>query len=190
MIGRLSGEIDKVDPGTVLVDVGGVGYLVSITLRAFDELAGAARACLWIHTQVRDDAIVLYGFPQRADLAAFEQLIAVAGVGPRTALAVLSAMSVGELAAAVEQGDRGLLERTPGVGRKTAERILLELRGRLAGAGSAAPAGDHRADAVSALVNLGYPERSARAAVEKVLASAPLDELGEILRLALQHLTR
>lgn len=190
MIGRLAGELHQVDPGTVLIDVGGVGYLVSITLRAFDELTGESRTSLWIHTQVRDDAIVLFGFPQRAELAAFEQLIAIAGVGPRTALAVLSALSVDELATAVEQGERSLLERTPGVGRKTAERILLELRGRLAGGGLGVPAGDRRSDAVSALVNLGYPERAARAAVEKVLASASGDELGEILRLALRHLTR
>lgn len=192
MIGRLTGELHQVDPGTVLVDVGGVGYLVSITLRAFDRLAGEARASLWIHTLVRDDAIVLYGFPQRAELAAFEQLIGVAGVGPRTALAVLSALSVTELAAAVEGGDRGLLERTPGVGRKTAERILLELRGRLdtTGVAAAGAPSDRAADAVSALVNLGYPERAARGAVEQALGEAAGDELGEILRLALRRLTR
>ena len=98
MIGRLEGRLHRVDPGTVLINVGGVGYLVSTTLRAFQALAGREDAALWIHTQVRDDAIVLFGFPDREELEAFSKLIAVAGVGPRTALAVLSTLTADELA--------------------------------------------------------------------------------------------
>ena len=98
MIGRLEGHLHRVDPGTVLISVGGVGYLVSTTLRAFQALAEREDAALWIHTQVRDDAIVLFGFPDRQELEAFSKLIAVAGVGPRTALAVLSTLTADELA--------------------------------------------------------------------------------------------
>ncbi len=191
MIGRLEGRIVRVEPGTVLVDAGGVGYLVATTLRAFDRLRDGESAALWIHTLVRDDAIVLFGFPERDELAAFERLIAVAGVGPRTALAVLSAMTVDELAATVEHGDTVPLERAPGVGRKTAQRILLELRGRLDALRAAAGRGDPRSDAVSALVNLGYSERDARLAVEHALADGDGDgaEIGEVLRRALRSLT-
>lgn len=188
MIGRLEGRIHQVAPGEVIVDVGGVGYRVSTTLRIFHELSRAERVALWIHTNVRSDAIVLYGFVERAELDAFERLIAVAGVGPRTALAVLSALTPGELAEAVDGGDIGLLQRTPGVGRKTAERIQLELKGRIQQIALERP--DRRADAVSALVNLGYAQRDARRAVDAVLADEPASELGEVLRTALQRLTR
>lgn len=188
MIGRLEGGIEHLDPGRVLVDVGGVGYLVATSLRAVQQLAGRERASLLVHTRVKDDAIELFGFVTRDELEAFERLIGVAGVGPRTALAVLSSLAPAELAAVVRAGDVARLQRTPGVGRKTAERILLELRGRL---GAAAPAGpDLRGDAISALVNLGYPLRHAEPAVDAVLGDAPGDDVGEVLRLALQRLTR
>ena len=188
MIGRLEGRLQRVDPGTVLIDVGGVGYLVSITLRAFQSLASRNEASLWIHTQVRDDAIVLFGFPDRDELEAFSKLIAVAGVGPRTALGVLSALTANELAEAVEAGDLACLQRTPGVGRKTAERILLELKDRLVPA-TPGP-GSRRGDAVSALVNLGYSQRDALRSVDAVWSDASGESLGELLRLALQKLTR
>jgi len=188
MIGRLDGNISLIDPGTVLVDVGGVGYLVSITLRAFQELSGSGRAVLWTLARVRDDSIELFGFPQRAELGAFERLIGVAGIGPRTALAVLSALTPAELAAAVESADTDRLQKTPGVGRKTAQRIVLELAGKL---GEAAPAGaDIRGDAVSALVNLGYPQREAIKVVDRVMTDATPSGLPDLLRLALQRLTR
>lgn len=188
MIGRLEGRLHRVAPGAVLVDVGGVGYRVATTLRDFDRLTDGERAVFWIHTQVRDDAIVLFGFADRQELDAFEKLISVAGVGPRTALGVLSALTAAELARAVERGDAALLQRSPGVGRKTAERILLELKDRLAPAGSSAA--DSRADAVSALTNLGYPQREAARAVDAVWSEAASGELGEVLRLALKNLTR
>jgi Holliday junction DNA helicase RuvA len=188
MIGHLEGRLHRVDPGTVLIEVAGVGYLVSTTLRAFQALAGREQASLWIHTHVRDDAIVLYGFPERRELEAFTRLIAVAGVGPRTALGVLSALTADELAKAVEGGDLARLQRSPGVGRKTAERILLELKGRL---DRGAPGlGDQRGDAVSALVNLGYSQRDALRSVDAVWSDASDADLGELLRLALQNLTR
>lgn len=188
MIGRLEGRLHRVDPGTVLIDAGGVGYLVLTTLRAFQELAGRESATLWIHTQVRDDAIVLFGFPDRLELEAFLKLIAVAGVGPRTALAVLSALTVDELAGAIVAEDIALLQRSPGVGRKTAERILLELKDKVAV--TAAGHGDLRGDAVSALVNLGYSRRDAQRSIDAVWSEGDGDDLGELLRMALQKLTR
>jgi Holliday junction DNA helicase RuvA len=188
MIGRLEGRLERVDPGTVLVDVGGVGYRVATTLRAYQDLGDGARAALWIHTQVREDVIVLYGFPDRDELAAFEKLIAVAGVGPRIALGVLSAVTPAELRRVVERGDSARLQGCPGVGRKTAERILLELKDRLGPL--PAEAGDPRGDAASALVNLGYTQRDATRAVDAAWAEAPGVEVGELLRLALQRLTR
>jgi len=188
MIGRLEGRVEEVEPGRVMVDVGGVGYLVSTTLRAVHELATAEVSALFIHTRVTDDTIELYGFPTRDELAAFERLIAVAGVGPRIALAVLSSLPPEDLAAVVHSGDVARLTMTPGVGKKTAERILLELKGRLAV--PTAQAGDLRGDAVSALVNLGYRQAQAVKAVEAVMADNPGDDVGEVLRLALQRLTR
>lgn len=189
MIGRLEGRLEEIHPGTVLIDANGVGYLVSITVRAFQVLAGSERATLWIHTQVRDDAIVLFGFPEREDLAAFEELIQVAGVGPRTALAVLSALDARELAGAVEAGDLVRLQSIPGIGRKTAERLLLELKDRFV-AVTTPGVPDLRGDAVSALVNLGYPRRVAEKAVDSAQSENAEHEIGDILRRALQHLTR
>ncbi len=188
MIGRLVGTLEEIEPGRVVLDVAGVGYLVQTTLRAPSRVAEDGRASLWIHTHVRDDAIVLFGFADLVELETFELLIGVAGVGPRTALAVLSAFTPSELADAVASGDTRGLQRTPGVGRKTAERIQLELRGRIGA--SAEPAGGGREDAVSALVNLGYSQRDARRAVDQVLRDSDGRELGDVLRLALQRLTR
>ena len=188
MIGRLEGRIIEVDPGRVIVDVGGVGYLVSTTLRAVQQLAGRDAAALFVHTQVKDDAIELFGFPTAEEREACQRLIAVAGVGPRIALAVLSSLGPDELAAVVDSGDLARLTMTPGVGKKTAQRILLELKGKLAV--TARPGGDLRGDAASALVNLGYKQSAAMKAVEAVLADNPADDVGEVLRLALQRLTR
>jgi Holliday junction DNA helicase RuvA len=188
MIGRLEGGLQLVNPGTVIVSTGGVGYLVSISLRAFQQLSGRDHAELWVRTRVRDDTIELFGFPDRAELEAFERLIGIAGVGPRTALAVLSAVTPAELADAVESGDTDRLQKTPGVGQKTARRIVLELTGRLDDIAGAPP--DGRGDAISALVNLGYSQRDARRAVDRALTEAAGSDLGELLRLALQQLTR
>ena len=157
-------------------------------LRAVQQLAGAGSAALHVHTQVKDDAIELFGFPSADELEAFQRLIAVAGVGPRIALAVLSSLGPDELAAVVDTGDLARLTMTPGVGQKTAQRILLELKGKLAPA--ALSGGDVRGDAASALVNLGYKQSQAMKAVEAVLADNPADDVGEVLRLALQRLTR
>lgn len=189
MIGRLEGRLQQLDPGSVLVDVAGVGYLVLTTLRSWQTLETESRTFLWIHTYVRDDAIVLYGFPDRSELGAFERLITISGVGPRIALAVLSGMSPAELAESVASGDFPRIQRTPGIGRKTAERIVLELKGRLDHLGGSESKGDPLYDAVSALVNLGYSDRDASRAVNAVRAQPGAGDLGGLIRQALQMLT-
>ena len=189
MIGRLEGSLRQLDPGTVLIDAGGVGYLVSTTLRSWEGLGTDGDTALWIHTSVRDDAIVLFGFPSRSELGAFERLISISGVGPRIALAVLSAMSPGQLAEAVGQGDFPRIQRTPGVGRKTAERIVLELKGRLDHIDGDTNEGDPAVDAVSALVNLGYSERDASRGVNAARGLPGAGDLGGLIRQALQILT-
>ena len=189
MIGRLEGRLHQVGPGEVIVDAGGIGWLVRIGLRTFEGLTGKTTAVLWTHTLVRSDEITLYGFPDRDELEMFQRLIAIAGVGPRTALALLSGMSPAELAEAVEGGDARRLQRVPGVGRKTAERILLELRGRIPVTGAPAPStGDATGDAISALINLGYAARESERAVRAAAAECPGAALPELLRVALRRL--
>lgn len=169
-----------------MVDAAGVGYLVQTTLRAWNDLAHAERAALWVHTVVRADAIVLFGFLDRGELDAFQRLVSVAGVGPRTALAVLSSLSPAELAAVVAEGDTSSLQRIPGVGRKTADRLVLELKDSLAAVDSAAP--NIRQDALSALLNLGYGARDAQRAIDG--AAKDGGDLAATIRSALQLLAR
>ncbi len=201
MIGRLTGELLQCGPQEVVLDVGGVGYLLRIPLSTFYAVSGGSngRVTLHVHTHVREDALLLFGFATAEERSAFERLISISGVGPRMALAVLSGIGVAELEHAVEHGDRARLERIPGIGRKTAERILLELRGRAAPpprsgsapesprAGSRAEERGIRWDAVSALVNLGYPRDAADRAVDAVLTDLPAGgPLEEVLRNALR----
>jgi holliday junction DNA helicase RuvA len=207
MIGRLRGQLVTCAPGDVLVDVGGVGYEVQIPLSTFYALSGRSGGVveLLVHTHVREDVLQLYGFATAKERALFQRLIGISGVGPRIALAVLSGIGADELERAVLTGDRGRLEKVPGIGRKTAERILLELRDRLERDGrpsrrrGAPPEGGvpgdgrggPRADAVSALVHLGYSLEAAGRAVDEVL-SAPGGEptLEELLKASLKGLVR
>jgi len=190
MIGRLRGSLERLEPGLFLVDVGGVGYLVRSSLRAFEKQGSGDEVLMWIHSIMREDSLQLYGFENRKELEVFQRLISVAGVGPKTALAVQSGLDAGELARAVEEADFPQLQRAPGIGRKTAERIVLELKGRLPGGGAGGGAGSNpQADAVSALVNLGYSEREASRAVRKARAAEAAAPLEELLRLSLQVLT-
>ncbi|NLD67724.1 MAG: Holliday junction branch migration protein RuvA [Limnobacter sp.] len=173
MIGRLSGLLLEKNPPLVLVDVNGVGYEVDVPMSSFYELpATGQKVVLLIQQVVREDAHLLYGFLTGAERDAFRELIKVAGVGPRTALAVLSGMSVADLAQAVAAQESARLLKVPGIGRKTAERLLLELKGRLApelpgASGRAEPAGNG-VDVLRALLALGYSEREAGAAVKQL----------------------
>lgn len=189
MIAFLDGELLDLQPGLAVVACGGVGYEVRLPLSAHPDLAGRPRVALWIHTHVREDQLALFGFPTRGERDMFRALIAVSGVGPRMALALLSGLNPEEVAAAVEGEQWRRLAAVPGIGKRTAERLIVELKGKVQ---PGAPAGglSLREDAVSALVNLGYAQRLAEEAVGELLRGAPGMELGELLRRALQSLTR
>jgi len=190
MIGRLSGLLAEKNPPQLLVDVGGVGYEVDVPMSTFYNLPGLGeRVTLLTHFVVREDAQVLFGFLTAEERATFRQLVKISGVGPRTALSILSGLSVGELAQAVSLQESGRLIKVPGIGKKTAERLLLELKGKL-GADLAVPASvasDAQADILQALVALGYSDREAAAA----LKSLPADVgVSDGIKLALKALAR
>ena len=166
MIGRLSGKLVAKHPPQVMVDVGGVAYEVDVPMSTFYGLpATGDSVTLHTHLAVREDAHVLYGFATLEERSAFRQLIRISGVGARTALAVLSGLSVGELAHAVAMQDATRLTKVPGIGKKTAERLLLELKGKIADT-QAKPVSSAGSDVVNALIGLGYSEKEALLAVK------------------------
>jgi Holliday junction DNA helicase RuvA len=171
----------------VLVDVGGVAYELDVPMSTFYGLPATGEpVSLYTHLVVREDAHTLYGFATLEERTAFRQLIRISGVGARTALAVLSGLSVSDLARAVTLQDAAPLTRVPGIGKKTAERLLLELKGKLAEA-SAATAGGHASDVVNALVSLGYSDKEALAAVKGLAPGMPV---AEAIRAALKALAK
>lgn len=197
MIGFLDGEIHQLEPGRVIIMCGGIGWDVQIPLSTYYRLEGTSSARLWIHTHVREDALALYGFASIDEKSGFEKLIGISGIGPRLAQVILSGIAVGELAEAIAKGDSRRLSAIPGVGKKTSERICLELRDKLilsetsASPLPSAPAAAVHDDVVSALVNLGYrsqmAETAARGASEEIGRDA---EFSALLRAALRKLTR
>jgi len=171
MIGRLHGRLLAKHPPQVLVDVGGIAYEVNVPMSTFYHLpATGAEVTLHTHLVVREDAHLLYGFGSFEERSAFRELIKISGVGARTALAVLSGLSVADLAQAVALQESGRLVKVPGIGKKTAERLLLELKGRLAeplpGVAGSTAAPSETADILHALVALGYSEKEAAATVK------------------------
>mgnify|MGYP000885058602 CR=1 FL=1 len=191
MIGRLTGTLIEKSPPTVCIDVGGVGYEVDVPMSTLYALPDTgAKVSLYTHLAIREDAHVLYGFATAAERSAFRELIKVSGVGARTALAVLSGLSVAELAQAVTLQESARLTRVPGIGKKTAERLLLEMRGKLgADLGGAAPHGaaDGQADILNALIALGYSERESAAALKTLPAGI---SVADGIRQALKALVR
>lgn len=190
MIGRLSGMLWEKNPPRILIDCQGVGYEVDVPMSTYFNLpATGERVSLLTQHVVREDAQILYGFGSAPERDAFRQLIRISGVGPRTALGVLSGLSVAELAAAVTAQDASRLVKVPGIGKKTADRLLLELKGKLgadlgsAAAGAAAVHGD----ITQALLALGYNEKEAAAALK---ALPPDLGVSEGIRWALRHLGR
>jgi Holliday junction DNA helicase RuvA len=164
LIGRLTGRLASKHPPQVLVDVGGIGYEVDVPMSTFYSLPAAGEpVTLHTHLVVREDAHVLYGFATLEERGVFRQLIRISGVGARTALAVLSGLSVGDLAQAVALQEAQTLTKIPGIGKKTAERLLLELKGKLA---DAKPSASGSGDVVNALIGLGYSDKEALAAVK------------------------
>lgn len=172
MIGRLTGVLAEKSPPQLLVDVNGVGYELNVPMSTFYNLpALGERVTLLTHFVVREDAQQLFGFLSGDERATFRELVKISGVGPRTALAILSGLSVAELAQAVARQDSGRLVKVPGIGKKTAERLLLELKGKLApDLAPATAATDAQADIVQALMALGYNDRDAAAALKALPA--------------------
>jgi Holliday junction DNA helicase RuvA len=194
VIGRLVGRLASKATDHVIVDVAGVGYLVHIPLSTFYELPEAeSPASLWIHTYVREDALALYGFLTERERSLFLMLIGVAGIGPRVALTVLSGIPPAELVIALRESDVRRLMAVPGVGKKTAERMVLELAekaSKIAGE----PGGPRvetvsPEDVVSALVNLGYRKGDAERAVDAIGRTGAPRDFGDYLKLALKKLT-
>lgn len=191
MIGKLTGTLGDKNPPQVLVDCNGVGYQVDVPMSTFYNLpAVGEKVTLLTHFVVREDAQILYGFGTASEREAFRLLIKISGVGPRTALSVLSGMSVNDIAQAVTVQEPGRLMKVPGIGKKTAERLLLELKGKFGadlGNASLGATSDVQGDILQALVALGYSDREAAAA----LKALPRDvEVGEGIKLALKALAR
>jgi holliday junction DNA helicase RuvA len=187
MIGRLSGRLAAKNPPQVLLDVGGVGYELDVPMSTFYGLPAAGEAVtLYTHLVVREDAHTLYGFASLEERSAFRQLIRISGIGARTALAVLSGLSVADLAQSVAAQDAGRLTRIPGIGKKTAERLLLELKSKLVEV-SVSPVREAASDVLHALLALGYSEKEAQAAVKSL---APGVAVAEGIRAALKTLAK
>lgn len=168
MIGWLSGTIRELDPaGSVLLDIGGIGYDVSVNLQTLCKLKQGEAAELSIHTHVREDQITLFGFSNNSERSMFRKLTSVSGIGARMALNLMSGMAADDLVAAIENADDLAIARTPGIGKKTAQRLILELQGKL-GTSSASSAGNRNDDLRSALLNLGYKPAQVDGALKKV----------------------
>ncbi|MDK4679289.1 Holliday junction branch migration protein RuvA [Kingella negevensis] len=195
MISRLTGVLIEKQPPQIVIDVQGVGYEVDVSMQTFYALpAVGEKVQLFTQLIVREDAHLLFGFADKTERTTFRQLVKVSGIGAKTALGILSAMTADELAQAIAQEDVKRLSSAPGIGKKTAERMVLELRGKLVhsdGADlslftAAAPA-DESEDIVSTLLALGYSEREARAAIKGIPAGT---DVSEGVRLALKHLLK
>lgn len=197
MIARLSGTVLDLRTDRLVLDVGGVGYDLAIPLGTFSALPPAGeKATVHVHTHVREDALSLFGFATPQEKYVFERLISVSGIGPKVALTVLSGLPLPDLIGAIVAQNARVLATIPGVGRKLAERLGLELKEKLAGfgAGVGAPASTGRAsaveDAIGALENLGYKLAQAEQAVEKAVRDVGASDLNKILQAALKSLAR
>ncbi|WP_437485869.1 Holliday junction branch migration protein RuvA [Sorangium sp. So ce1014] len=206
MIGRLSGHVvEEGDEGTVVLDVGGVGYEVTVPLGALGRARGIAAPAgsdaitLFVHTHVREDALLLYGFATREDRAAFRMLIGISSIGPKIAVAILSALGAGELAAVIARRETARLTAIPGVGKKTAERLVLELKDKLvhlpsvplSSAGSPPAVSAAKQDLLhSALTRMGYRPAEAERAVAALGARVDSAPLGDLVRDALAMLSK
>ena len=191
MIAHLRGKLAQKDPARVIVDVNGVGYEVFIPLTTFSSLPNAgSEVSIDVHTHVREDVIALYGFSTRRERSIFEKLMTISGIGPKLAMTILSGGSVEDLVGAIKRGDLARLTAIPGVGKKTAERIVLELKDRLQDFAEAQPKSGIESDVLSALENLGYNRALAEAAVRRA-QDGDRDPAFEVLfKRSLQILTK
>jgi Holliday junction DNA helicase RuvA len=193
MIGYLKGKIISSKPTRLLLDVNGVGYSVNISINTFEKVSQKEEVNLFIHTSVKEDSITLYGFYKEYEKEMFELLISISGIGPKLALSLLSGIEAGELKEAIGIGDVTRIVAIPGIGRKTAERLILELKGKVGAlSGSAEFAVDRgiKQEAISALTTLGYNFATAEKAVRQILSASPSITLEELIKNSLSHLNK
>lgn len=194
MIAHIRGRLISKHPNQAIVEAAGVGYDVAISIPTFSELpSSGSEVALHIHTHVREDALALYGFLRVEEKQLFEKLITVSGIGPKLAITILSGMPTAEMIGAIRANEHARLTRIPGVGKKTAERMCVELRDKLDGFGEVAPGSKMSAleeDVVSALTNLGYQRGLAEKAVERAVASAGRENFDAVFRAAMAGLSK
>ncbi len=188
MIGYLSGEIISASPTKLLINVNGVGYTVSVSLNTFESIGGKTKVSLYIVTMVREDAINLFGFADEQEKAMFELLISVSGIGAKSALSILSGIRPADLKNTIASGDSARLAMTPGIGKKTADRLILELREKIDAIGpvqTGMPRGI-RSEAISALLALGYNQKNAETVVREILSESGDISIEDLLKAALK----
>ena len=191
MIARLRGELFEKSPGQLVVDVHGVGYAVSVAMPTYSSLPEpGSEVSLDIHTHVREDAIQLFGFSTRVERSIFERLTHISGIGPRLALTILSGSSVEDLVGSIKRGDLARLTKIPGVGKKTAERIVLELKDKLRDFVVDEDRTDSETDVISAMENLGYNRGLIEAAIKRASAGVVDPGFDELFKKTLQILTK
>jgi Holliday junction DNA helicase RuvA len=194
MIAHLRGRLITKHPNQAVVEAAGIGYDVNITVPTFTDLpALGTEVALHIHTHVREDTIALYGFLRAEEKQLFEKLLTVSGIGPKLAITILSGMATADMVGAIRSNDFARLTKIPGIGRKTAERMCVDLRDKLEGFGAPQPVVSHSAveeDVISALTNLGFQRALSEKAVERAVQSAGRENFDAIFRLALGSLSK
>lgn len=194
MIGFIRGKIIDKKPTKVLIDVSGVGYLVNISISTFEKIADTEEVSLFTYLNVKEDALDLFGFYSMNEKEMFELLISVSGIGPKSAQSILSGIQIADLKEALTTGNVARLISIPGIGRKTAERLMIELRdkvdsiGELNEMGSGSAASNVRNDAIAALVNLGYNQKVSERIVRAILDLKPTSTIEDLIREALANL--
>ncbi len=193
MIGYLNGKIISAKPTKLLLDVSGVGYLVNISINTFEKITGKEFASLFIHMSVKEDSISLFGFSEESEKEMFELLISVNGIGPKIALSILSGIKTDELKRAIQSADYSRIISVPGIGRKTAERLVLELRSKVDSiseeSGIEIPF-NIKNEAVAALTTLGYNSKLAEKVVRDILVDEPNAALEDLIKKSLSTLNR
>lgn len=193
MIGHLKGKIISSKPTQILLDVNGVGYKVGISINTFEKIVDKAEVSLFIHTHVKEDSISLFGFFTESEKEMFELLISISGIGPKIALGLLSGISVESLKEAIEEGNVSRIIAVPGIGRKTAERLVLELRSKvedISGGEFTKTQPSIKSEAISALTTLGYNAKVAEKAVRDLLIENQNYSLEDLIKKALSNLNK
>jgi holliday junction DNA helicase RuvA len=192
MIGHLKGKVISSKPTRILLDVGGVGYLVNISINTFEKTSDLSEVSLYIHTSVKEDSITLYGFYTESEKEMFELLITVNGIGPKIALGVLSGIKPDDLKTAIYSSDISRIVSVPGIGRKTAERMVLELKNKIDSVliDKTTFKPDNRQEAISALCTLGYNVRTAEKVTSDILLESPAATIEELIRRSLALLNK